>query len=87
MFWIHFAILHPVLAAAPHSGLHISWLHPPSDSIRWQRHVPRTDASTREVELELPKWKEGKFLAGHLEIPGDTCVEADGDDGDGPEST
>ena len=22
------------------------------------------------MELELPKWKEGKFLAGHLEIPG-----------------
>ena len=34
------------------------------------RAVPRTDSSTREVELELPKWKEGKFLAGHLEIPG-----------------
>ena len=31
------------------------------------RAVPRTDSSTREVELELPKWKEGKFLAGHLE--------------------
>lgn len=42
--------------------------------------VPRTDSSTREVELELPKWKEGKFLAGHLEIPGAPgWVDADGD--------